>query len=327
MITVFRRTSPFQIGTDRNWVSVTIGESTVFGIKTDGTLWGYGGNLYGELGIGTNEENKLSLVQIGTERNWASVSNGSNHILAIKTNGTLWAWGRTDLGQLGDGTTTRRNSPVQIGTDSNWKSVSAGNQYTVAVKTDGTVWTWGENHYGSLGDNSDTNRNRPWRILPPTPEQAAAPVTQQPAVQQPRTTAPATNHTVHIAGRYQGRSLYDTRAFSWKNGTETTLSNVGSMAVAITVAGGVQGTLDVYVAGYIHDNDMNKACYWKNGVLTILSNVYSRAHAISSGANIGEVCPLPVFPVTGVPDHTNHVMARNVYVIACHGYGPGCVTV
>jgi len=83
--------------------------------------------------------------------------------VAVKTDGTLWAWGDNVHGQLGDGTTTNRSTPVQIGTG--FAAVAAGISHTVAVKTDGTLWAWGDNVYGQLGDGSTTNRSTPLRIF------------------------------------------------------------------------------------------------------------------------------------------------------------------
>ena len=86
----------------------------------------------------------------------------------MRTDGTLWAWGRNDYGQLGDGTTTHRLTPMQIGTATNWASVSAGLYHTVAVRTNGTLWAWGYNAYGQLGDGTTTDQHRPERIDTPT---------------------------------------------------------------------------------------------------------------------------------------------------------------
>ena len=82
--------------------------------------------------------------------------------MAVKTDGTLWAWGDNSYGQLGDGTTTHRLSPVQVG--SGFASVAAGYYHTVAVKTDGTLWAWGYNDYGQLGDGTTTYRLSPVQV-------------------------------------------------------------------------------------------------------------------------------------------------------------------
>lgn len=82
---------------------------------------------------------------------WQKISAGKKHNLGVKSDGTLWAWGINNIGQLGDGTTTNRNVPVQIGIESNWTEVSAGELHSMALKSDGTLWTWGDNSKGQLG--------------------------------------------------------------------------------------------------------------------------------------------------------------------------------
>ena len=91
----------------------------------------------------------------------AAIAGGDTHTVALKSNGTVWAWGRNESGQLGDGTTTDRNSPVQINTLSDVIAIAGGGSRTVALKSDGTVWTWGNNYSGQLGDGTTTNRNSP----------------------------------------------------------------------------------------------------------------------------------------------------------------------
>ncbi|RVT75736.1 HYR domain-containing protein [Flavobacterium sufflavum] len=98
------------------------------------------------------------------QNHWKSIAAGMFHTVGVKLDGTLWTWGFNSQGQLGDGTTTDRNSPVKIGTDTNWKNVSAGDFHTVAIKTDGTIWTWGGNTNGQLGDGNNASMNIPTQI-------------------------------------------------------------------------------------------------------------------------------------------------------------------
>ncbi len=95
---------------------------------------------------------------------WEVVAAGFAHTVAIKTDGTLWAWGYNEYGQLGDGTWEDKNTPTQIGTDTDWEAVAAGDYHSLALKTDGTLWVWGNNGYGQLGDGTTVNKNIPTRI-------------------------------------------------------------------------------------------------------------------------------------------------------------------
>lgn len=147
--------SPVQVGTSTDWASVDMGYSTfAAAIKTNGTLWTWGYNNTGNLGLG-DLTNRSSPTQVGTDTNWApfKLSAQQQQVLAIKTDGTLWAWGNNSAGQLGDGTAASKSSPVQIGSGTNWGWVHSGYQHTFAIKTDGTLWAWGSNGNGALGLN------------------------------------------------------------------------------------------------------------------------------------------------------------------------------
>ena len=147
--------SPVQIpGT--NWRRYVAAEYQAYGIKDDNTLWAWGRDLYGALGQNKANAYASSPVQIpGTT--WSSTlgkfdSGSYEDCIAIKTDGTLWTWGRNTHGQLAQNNTTQRSSPVQVpGTD--WNLCSMGANVSAAIKTNGTLWMWGNSVHGVLGQN------------------------------------------------------------------------------------------------------------------------------------------------------------------------------
>ena len=162
--TITDKTIPTQIGTANNWLKVSAGFYASYAIKTDGTLWAWGQNAYGQLGLGTSTYAYSVPTQVGTDTNWQSICSKNYFCLAIKTNGTLWAWGQNGFGQLGDNTTVNKNIPTQIGTDTNWQSVSVWQNHSLAIKSNGTLWAWGQNYSGQLGDNTTVNKIIPTQI-------------------------------------------------------------------------------------------------------------------------------------------------------------------
>ena len=145
--------SPTQLpGT--GWDNILVGANSG-GVKTDGTLWTWGQNAYGNLGL-NDIDHRSSPVQIpGTQ--WAYFSGGTYYACAAtKTDGTLWVWGYNNVGQLGNNSVVRLSSPVQIpGTswDTSRYGLSFGFYNSYALKTDGTLWAWGQSVYGALGLN------------------------------------------------------------------------------------------------------------------------------------------------------------------------------
>ena len=169
--TVVNKSSPTQIGALTTWSKISPGSQVCWAIKTDGTLWSWGLNSEGQLGIGIAGSGasgawRSSPVQIGTDTNWSYIATAarSYHVLAVKTTGSLWAWGLGDSGQLGIGTTANKSSPTQVGALTNWAYVTTCNESSFAVKTDGTLWSWGQNNAGQLGIGNITNYSSPKQI-------------------------------------------------------------------------------------------------------------------------------------------------------------------
>ena len=129
---------PTQVGTGTTWNGVFATDYAALATKTDGTLWAWGYNSNGESGLGdvtSDATHRNSPVQVGTLTNWSKIICGSGHVFAIKTDGTLWSWGRNDTGQLRQGNTINRSSPVQVGALTSWLTavVSSGGGTAVAV--------------------------------------------------------------------------------------------------------------------------------------------------------------------------------------------------
>jgi YD repeat-containing protein len=162
----FKSSPETTAGGGTNWRQVSCGTNYTAAIKTDGTLWTCGYNGHGQLGDGTATERSSLVTTAGGGTNWKQVSCGGFHTAAIKTDGTLWTWGRNLYGGLGDGTGTERSSPeTTAGGGTNWKQVDGGNDFTAAIKTDGTLWTWGYNTYGNLAENTTNNSSSPGTVV------------------------------------------------------------------------------------------------------------------------------------------------------------------
>lgn len=163
--TILYKKTPIQIGTSSDWKTVETGAMFTLAIKNNGTLWAWGQSASGQLGNGTTSPNLLVPTQIGTSSDWKTLSAGLAHVLAIKTDGTLWGWGANDKVELGNGVISNYvTSPIQIGTSTDWKAVAAGSAHSVALKTDNTLWGCGSNGYGQLGDANSANKITPTQI-------------------------------------------------------------------------------------------------------------------------------------------------------------------
>ena len=169
------RPSPEQVGTAGGWTQVDASLTHTAGIRDDGSLWTWGYDISGALG-GSGGLN--APARVGFDNDWSAVSCGaytdSNYTMALKTTGTLWAFGDNGTGQLGLGDRDSRAVPTQVGSDADWKAVAASDgvgdrgreiygdpytldDHTLAIKNDGSLWAWGANDYGQLGLGADTS--------------------------------------------------------------------------------------------------------------------------------------------------------------------------
>ena len=130
-----------------DWQRVSLANSTVLAIKTNGTLWGWGNSTCGELL--TNSPSVFGLTQLGSETNWVDVHLGHGHALALKQDGSLWAWGRNDYGAVGDGSGTNVLVPTHILPGTTWKAVVGPSFNSFGVQSDGTLWGWGHSLMGA----------------------------------------------------------------------------------------------------------------------------------------------------------------------------------
>ncbi|RYM31305.1 T9SS type A sorting domain-containing protein [Brumimicrobium glaciale] len=139
--------NPIQLGTETDWNIVRNGVSNTFSIKDDGTLWGCGSNQFGSLGVNSTNINFTSFQQITTANNWVKVAPSHFFTIALKADGTIWAWGQNDNYQLGNSPATAEQLfPIQVGADTDWVEIATGTGRTAfAIKSDGTIWGWGKN--------------------------------------------------------------------------------------------------------------------------------------------------------------------------------------
>jgi len=140
-------------------------------LASDGTVYTWGYNSYGQLGNGNNTDSNVPVAVLTSGvlsgKTITQVAAGNNHSIALASDGTVYTWGYNGYGQLGNGTSgpgTNSNVPVAVYTSGvlNGKTitqVAAGYNHTIALASDGTVYTWGDNYYGQLGNGDNTNNS------------------------------------------------------------------------------------------------------------------------------------------------------------------------
>jgi alpha-tubulin suppressor-like RCC1 family protein len=161
------RSSPVSVvGGFTDWCQVSAGNVVTVAVRTGGSAWAWGTNYCGHLGDNSTTPKSSPVSVVGGFSDWCQVSTALNHSLAVRTNGTIWAWGANGCGRLGDGTTVAKSSPVSVvGGFTNWCQASAGRCHSVAVRNNGTVWSWGVATGGALGDNNSISSSSPVSVV------------------------------------------------------------------------------------------------------------------------------------------------------------------
>ncbi len=141
-------------------------EAHSMALKANGTVWCWGSNLYGGLGNASATGTFVTApVQALILTGAKAISAGGWHSVALKNDGTVWAWGWNSDGQLGDGTTVDKSIPTQVPSLTNVTKIAAGTYHTLALKNDGTVWAWGDNVSGQIGNGTTgLDRNTPVQV-------------------------------------------------------------------------------------------------------------------------------------------------------------------
>lgn len=168
--------TPQQIGAATIWRTASGGTNHVLALAADGTLWSWGSDATGQLGNGvttgtiTTPQKLLVSALVDpqlSDSDWAVISSGSGHSVAVKADGSLWSWGDNTSGQLGmfdplatsittiPGRVTVANG-VPAGFNNGWIDAAAGGSHTLALQSDGTLWGWGNNFNGEIGQDPQT---------------------------------------------------------------------------------------------------------------------------------------------------------------------------
>lgn len=157
--------APWQIWGLTDIISVAGGGYNSVALRSDGTVWAWGDASYGQLGNGNSQtSSRYRGVQVQGIVGAVAVARGHEHSLAVLQDGTVWAWGRNNRFQLGDGTSDNRYTPVQVQGLNGVVQIAAGYEHSVALREDGSVWAWGANGWGQLGDGTTTYRSYPVQV-------------------------------------------------------------------------------------------------------------------------------------------------------------------
>jgi hypothetical protein len=142
-------------------------------LKSDGIVWTWGYNGYGQLGMG-NTDSSTSPMRVGNLNDVVAVAAGSYHSLALihhyfsmalRSDGSVWTWGANGSGQLGTGSTNGSSVPVKISGLDGVRAIATGAFHALALRDDGSIWAWGNNNRSQLGDGTTTTKMTPTEVI------------------------------------------------------------------------------------------------------------------------------------------------------------------
>lgn len=158
--------TPVQVPGLSGVTAIAAGDLHSLALKSGGTVWAWGYDGLGEMGNGMSDENAHSTpVKVSSLTGVVALGGGTYHVLALRSDDTVWAWGRNDLSQLGAATTLGCGEyqtacstvPIRVSGTSGVTAVAGGSEFSLALNSDGTVWGWGDNGYGQLASGTTTS--------------------------------------------------------------------------------------------------------------------------------------------------------------------------
>lgn len=160
------RSSPVSVvGYVGDWCAISVSDNHAMALKTNGTLWVWGEGGQGQLGINSVVDRSSPVQLNSSEYSWCKITAANQSSLAIRCDGTLWAWGANLLGN-NCGVVNSTLSPTSVvGGFTDWCDVSSHDTVAAALRSDGTIWTWGQGAAGALGDNSAAAKYSPVSVV------------------------------------------------------------------------------------------------------------------------------------------------------------------
>jgi alpha-tubulin suppressor-like RCC1 family protein len=153
-------------GINKTFSQIAAGYYHSLGIDKNGLVWSWGYGSLGQLGDNSTTSRRTPVSILGNKKTFCQIAGGSTHSLGIDKNGLVWGWGYNGRGQLGNNSTTSKNTPVSIlGGLKTFCQIDGGGSHSFGIDKNGLVWGWGYNNKGQIGDNSVTSRRTPVSIL------------------------------------------------------------------------------------------------------------------------------------------------------------------